>query len=292
MKNPFKTAIIVTAALFCAAVVQTSSAATTTVLVGSGGDVFSPDTVSISANDSVIWSWVGSFHSTTSGTNGAHGDDNGVPSGLWDSGVASPTHSFTNTFVSAGTFFYYCSIHYPVGMTGQVLVASATLPPSVTITKPLNGAVFAAPANVTIQAAVSAGSTAVTNVQFLTNNVVVANENSGPFSTTANSLAAGAYTLSVIAQDSGGLSATNSVGISVVTPVTVTLMNDSKLSATDFEFSYSASIGLNYVVERSSDFINWVSLSTNTASSNPVLFDDTNATNGLDFYRVGQLPNP
>lgn len=284
MKNPIKTATIVAAALFCAAVVQTSFGASTTVLVGSGGDVFTPSTVSISVNDSVIWNWQGPFHSTTR--------TNNSPSGLWDSGVNSNPHFFTNTFSSAGNYAYFCSVHVNIGMTGLVQVASAALPPSVTITNPVNGAVFAAPANVTIQAAVSAGSTAVTNVQFLTNNVVLANEKSGPFSATANSLAAGDYTLSAIAQDSSGLSATNSVGISVVTPVTVTLTNASKLSGSDFEFSYSANIGLSYVVQRSSDFSTWVSLATNTAGSDPAIFDDPNATNDFDFYRVGRLPNP
>lgn len=294
MKASLKTAIaIVATALLWLAFAQNSSAATTAVLVGSGGDVFTPSTVSISVNDSIIWEWKSTFHSTTSGTNGAPGDDNGVPSGLWDSGVMTTTNNlFTNTFTSAGAFAYYCSIHYPFGMTGLVLVASSTLPPSLAITNPSNGAVFAAPANVTIQAGVTNGSGAVTNVQFLVNDSLVASENSGPFSTVANNLTAGAYTLSAVAQDSNGLSATNSVDISVITPTTVSLMNGFRTSGTDFEFSYSADIGLNYVVQRSEDFMTWIPLATNTAASNPVIFDDSNATNSLDFYRVERLPNP
>lgn len=294
MKPSLKTPIAIAAtALFSLVVAKTSFAATTTVLVGSGGDIFTPSSVSISVNDSVVWDWKGSFHSTTSGTNGVKGDDNGVPSGLWDSGVITAINDlFTNTFTSAGTFTYYCSIHYPLGMTGLVLVASSTLPPSLAITRPVNGAVFAAPANVSIQAGVTNGSGTVTNVQFLVNDSVVASENSGPFSTVANNLAAGAYTLSAIAKDSSGLSATNSVDISVVTPMTVNLTNGSRLSRTDFEFSYSADIGLDYVVLRSEDLMMWVPLATNMAASNPVVFDDSNATNSLDFYRVGRLPNP
>ena len=286
MKALLQTTIgIVTAALFSAAIVQKSSAATTTVQVGMGGDIFTPATVSISQNDSVIWNWQGFSHSTTSGTNDH-------PSGLWDSGVFSTPHSFTNTFTNAGVFSYYCSVHYFFNMTGQVLVASVTLPPSLAITNPMNGAVFAAPANVSIQAGVTNGSAAVTNVQFLVNNTVLADETSGPFSTVANDLAAGAYTLSAIAQDNNGLAATNSVDISVVTPTTVLLTNASEPSATDFQFSYSADIGLSYVVQRSADLLTWSPLVTNKASSNPVIFDDSNATNNQDFYRVGRLPNP
>jgi len=285
MKTSAQTVIIIAVVLFSAAIVQKSSAATTNVLVGMGGDIFTPATVSINVNDSIIWNWQGFSHSTTSGTNNH-------PSGLWDSGVFSTPHFFTNTFTNAGTFSYYCSIHYFLNMTGQVLVASSTLPPTLAITNPLNGAVFAAPANVTIQAGVTNGSSAVTNVQFLANNTLLASESSGPFSTVANDLAAGDYTLSAIARDNNGLAATNSVGISVITPMSVVLTNDSIPSANNFQFSYSADVGLNYVVQRSEDLLTWNALATNKATSNPVLFDDSNATNSLDFYRVGRLPNP
>lgn len=294
MKNTLKTAAaMIASALFCTVLVQKSSAATTTVLVGSGGDVFTPAIVSINVNDSIIWNWQGPAHSTTSGTNGVPGDDNGVPSGSWDSTIIFSTpHFFTNTFTSAGTFDFYCSEHYFLGMTGQVLVASSLVPPSLAITNPLNGAAFAAPANVTIQAGVTNGSGTVTNVEFLVNNGLLASENSGPFSTTANSLAAGAYTLSAIAKDNNGLSATNSVDINVVTPVRVLLTSASRASGTGFQFSYSANVGLSYVVQRSTDLMTWLSLGTNTAASSPVVFDDSNATNGIDFYRVWLLPNP
>jgi plastocyanin len=288
-------AAIVAAVSFWAVFPQTVGAASTTVTVGLGGsDVFSPSSVSISVNDSVIWSWSSSFHSTTSGTNGVHGDDNGVPSGSWDSTIfqMAPPHFFTNTFTSAGTFKYYCSVHFSIGMTGQVLVAGATLPPSLAISSPSNGAVFAAPANVNIQASVTNGTAAVTNVEFLAGNTLLANVSTGPFSTTANNLAAGNYMLSAIAQDNGGLSATNTVNISVVTPVAVSLTGPFMLSGNNFKFNYSANVNLNYVVQRSSNLIDWVSIATNTAAGNPVNFSDPNATDNLNFYRVGRLPNP
>jgi plastocyanin len=293
VKTLLKIATLIGAALlYCVAVMQNSSAATTTVEVGLGGDVFSPPTVSIALNDSVIWEWQSIFHSTTSGTNGMPGDDNGVPCGLWDSTIITTTpHFFTNTLTSAGAFSYYCSEHYFLNMTGLVLVASSTLPPSIAITNPSNGDVFAAPANVSIQAGVTNGSGTVTNVQFLVNNTLLASENSGPFSAIANNLTSGSYTLSAIAEDDNGLATTNSITINVVTPTTV-LLNGSRLSGTDFQFSYSADIGLNYVVQRSSDLMTWIPLITNRAASNPTVFDDSNATNNLDFYRVGRLPNP
>jgi hypothetical protein len=59
-----------------------------------------------------------------------------------------------------------------------------------------------------------------------------------------------------------------------------------------FLFSYPANPGLAYVVQSSSNFVNWLPLVTNVASGSPVLF--TNAVNsaGFQFFRVGRLPNP
>jgi plastocyanin len=273
---------------------QLGLGAMTNVLVGANAvNRFSPTNVTISVNDSVIWTWQGFGHTTTSGTNGASGDDNGVPSGSWDSGVQSLPFTFTNTFTSPGVFSYYCTIHHNTGMTGEVFVVSSGLPPTLAITSPANGEVFAAPANVAIQAVVTNGSGTVTNVQFLQGTTVLANVTAAPFSTTANGLAAGNYTLSAIAQDDDNLSATDAVNISVVTPVTVALTNVFELSGrTNFQFSYSANVGLDYVVLRSTDLFTWVPLATNMAGSNPVVFTDLTATNKFDFYRVGLLPNP
>ncbi|HEY1788000.1 MAG TPA: plastocyanin/azurin family copper-binding protein [Verrucomicrobiae bacterium] len=276
-------------------VVASSSGITTNVIVGFNGTLsFSPTNVLISPGDTVIWQWANTTpHSTTSGTNGVPGDDNGVPSGLWDSTVVSGLgHMFTNTFSVAGVFSYYCTLHHGEGMTGQVIVASSVVvPPTVSITNPHSGAVFAAPAFVNIQATVVNGSSAVTNVEFLVNSAALTNETAAPFSIVAGNLPAGSYTLTAIALDNNDLAATNSVAISVVTPVTVLLSNFLK-SGSGFQFSYPANVGLNYVVQRSTNLVTWVPLVTNPASVNPSVFVDSNATNGLDFYRVGQLPNP
>jgi hypothetical protein len=206
----------------------------------------------------------------------------------------APPHFFTNTFTSAGVFSYFCRVHFSIGMTGQVVVIGANMPPGLAITNPLNGAVFAAPANVTIQAGVTNGTAPVTNVQFFAGNTLLASENTGPFSTTANSLAAGNYALSAIAQDTNGLAATNTVNISVVTPVAITLTGAEMPSSANFQFTYSANVGLSYVVNRATDLVagNWVPIATNIAASNPTNFVDMNATNNPAFYRVGLLPNP
>src|SRR5579863_4964824 len=75
---------------------------------------FNPATVTINPNDSVTWTWVGSFsHSSTS--------DN---TNLWNSGILSHGATFSHTFNSAGSFPYHCLVH-PF-MTASVNVQGQT----------------------------------------------------------------------------------------------------------------------------------------------------------------------
>jgi plastocyanin len=263
-----------------------------TNLTGTAADVFVPATNNINVNDQVIWNWMGNMHSTTSGTNGVHGDDNGVPSGLWDSGVNSKPHSFTNTFTSSGTFLYYCSIHFSVGMKGLINVAAANVPPTISITNPPDGATFSAPASFTLAATASDSDGTVTNVQFLNGASSLGNVASSPYSVSVNNLSAADYLFSAVATDNGGLSATNSITVHVVTPVPIVISTPLFLPPSDFQFSYTANAGLRYIVQQSSDLINWTTINTNVAAGSSVLFNDSSATGNPGFFRVGLLPNP
>jgi plastocyanin len=263
-----------------------------TNLTGNAADIFVPATNNINVNDQVIWNWMGNVHSTTSGTNGVHGDDNGVPSGLWDSGLNNKPHSFTNTFTSAGAFSYYCSMHFSVGMKGLINVAAANVPPTISITNPTDGATFSAPASFTLAATASDSDGTVTNVQFLNGANSLGNVTSSPYSVLVSSLAAGDYAFSAVATDNGGLSATNSITVHVVTPVPIIISTPLFLPPSNFQFSYTANTGLSYIVQKSSDLINWTTINTNVAAGSSALFDDSSATGNPGFYRVGLLPNP
>jgi plastocyanin len=105
----------------------TATAATVTVHVGTGGLFFDPDSVTISAGDTVEWIWddASKGHSATSGANGRS-------DGLFDSGTHPAPFTFSFTFPNTGTFPYFCAPHYSMGMVGQVIVTAATSSPTPT----------------------------------------------------------------------------------------------------------------------------------------------------------------
>jgi plastocyanin len=201
------------------------SGETATVLVAPGSLSFSPAITSISVNDSVIWRWSASGHSSTSGTVSSGGTKS--PNGLWDSGIKNNGQAFTNKFTSTGTFPFYCSTanHAVSGMTGAVFVAAANIPPAILITNPAANGVFVAPASVTIQASATDSDGTVTNVQFLIGSNVLTNETVAPFCFITNNLPAGNYTLTAVASDNLGARSTNSVNIIVDSPPSIAITN-------------------------------------------------------------------
>jgi len=269
---------------------QTTSSlgATATVVVGSGGAlIFAPATTSIQVNDSVTWSWAGNFHSTTSGT------PPGTANGLWDSGVNDVPHSFTRQFTTAGTFPYFCSIHFGEGMVGSIIVSSPAVPPDVTITNPASGTVLSAPASLNLAASASVASGSITSVQFFQGTTSLGSLAAPPFSLAVNNLPAAAYTFSAVATANSGLTATNSISVNVIDASPLILAAPVVSTPGHFGFSYSSDVGLTYVVQVSSNLASgWTSIDTNTATTNPTVFVDPNASSASSFYRVLRLPNP
>src|SRR5437660_3438861 len=252
-----------------------------TTNVAASGFTFVPSSVTINVGDSVKWSGLEpGFHNVQTDTDPFCGPPSGT--------LTTCTH----TFNQPGTYNYYCFTHKP-GMAGTVIVQAVSgTPPSVTVTNPANGTVFAAPADVTIQASASDTDGNVTTVQFFANSSPVGADTAAPYSIVASNLAAGSYALRAVAADNSGLTSTSSVvNISVVAPAAVTLSSP-VVSNGQFQFTYSADAGLRYVVENSSNLVNWSSLTTNTASGSTVLYGEVFDVNVLRFYRVGRLPNP
>jgi glucose/arabinose dehydrogenase/plastocyanin len=156
---------------------------------------FNPEIVTINVNDSVVWTWVSDNHDSLS------------IDLFWNSGVHNTDYVFTNTFTTAGTFPYYCSIH---GFNGTVIVDALSNAPTVSITSPTNGASFVAPASVSITADASDSNGSVTNVSFFDGTTLLGSTNNIPYMVTAN-LAIGGHALTAVATDNDGLAATSSV---------------------------------------------------------------------------------
>ena len=151
--------------------------------------------------------------------------------------------------------------------------------------------VFAAPAKVNIGAATAVAGGTVTNVEFFANLASLGSARSAPFSVTTGALTAGQYALTAV-ETASGISATSSVvNISVVAPVAVTLSSP-RITGGQFAFDYTANPGLQYVVQSSSDLVNWRTVATNVPTVNPVHFTDSFTTNSTQYYRVGRMPNP
>ena len=90
------------------------------VLVGSGGTVFTPTTLTIKVGQTVTWKWAASGHSVTE----ADGDPATCTqkTGGFDSTIQATGSTFAHTFTTAGTFNYFCLLHCSAGMRGQIIV--------------------------------------------------------------------------------------------------------------------------------------------------------------------------
>lgn len=163
--------------------------------------------------------------------------------------------------------------------------------PTVSITNPAAATFFSAPANVKIAATAAVSSGSVTNVSFFGNGALLGSDQTSPFSLTTGSLAAGAYSLTAVAMAAGISTTSSVVNITVISPVTV-LLSAPKTTNSQFSFDYSADPGLAYMVQSSSNLINWLPLVTNVASTNLVHFTDNSIPGGSQYYRVGRQPNP
>jgi hypothetical protein len=177
------------------------------------------------------------------------------------------------------------------GFAYQRSTPATVVPPTVSITSPTNGAVFAAPATITIAANASVNGGSVTNVTFLSNGDALGSDKTSPFSITASNLAAATYSLRAVAT-AGGISTTSSaVSITVVSPVAIT-SSGATVSNGIFSFSYTANAGLKYVVQSTSNFQTWSPGVTNVPLSSPVKYSENVVPDSWRFYRVFLLPNP
>jgi len=169
-------------------------------------------------------------------------------------------------------------------------------PLTVKITSPTNGTVFLAPAQVMINATAAETGGSVSNVVFFLNRGVVGGSSAPPYGAKITGLKAGAYTISAVATDGNGATATNSVQITVTAPPVVTIVLSSPVVAGgQLQFSVSGLVaGKTNLVQASSDLsssTNWINVSTNVPTTTNMTVSGLDATAaGARFFRVTQQP--
>jgi hypothetical protein len=93
-------------------------------------------------------------------------------------------------------------------------------PPTVSITSPASGATFTAPATVALTASASDPENRMSRVDFYRNGTLISGDSTAPFTATIASVAAGTYSLTAIARDLDGATATSAaVNITVTAAV-------------------------------------------------------------------------
>lgn len=106
------------------AVAEVSGPTTIEVQVGGSSAAFTPKDVKIKVGDTVKWTWGGNFHNVVSGTNGTADNKFCSPTDKDCANAATSDKgaTYSHTFTSAGSFPYFCAIHFGMGMTGSVTV--------------------------------------------------------------------------------------------------------------------------------------------------------------------------
>jgi hypothetical protein len=97
------------------------------------------------------------------------------------------------------------------------LLPKSTLP-SITISAPANNAVYTAPASITVTATATASNGTISSVKFYNGTTLLSTDNSSPYSYSWINVAAGQYSIRVVATDNMGNTASDTVSIKVNVP--------------------------------------------------------------------------
>jgi len=133
---------------------------------------------------------------------------------LLGSTSAAP-YSFTWSNVPPGLYTFTAIAHDDGGAAttsdarSASVQAAANQPPTVSMTSPADGAVFTAPATVTLSANAADPDGGIARVDFFAGSTLVGTATTAPYTVTWSSVASGRYTLTAVATDSAGSTATS-----------------------------------------------------------------------------------
>ncbi len=122
---------------------------------------------------------------------------------------AGNSTSATASGLNAGATYYFAVTSYDTsglesGYSSEVTYAVPAGAPVVTLSTPLNGSIYAAPASINLAAGVVANGHTITKVQFYNGATLLGQDTSAPYTYTWSSVAAGSYSLTAkVTYDSG-----------------------------------------------------------------------------------------
>jgi len=124
--------------------------------------------------------------------------------------TAAP-YSFSWTGVAAGSYSLTAVATNDAGMTttSSAVAIAVDAPPGVALTGPVNGASFTAPANIPIAASASDTVGTVTKVDFYQGGTLITTLTAAPYSFTWTGVPTGSYSLTAVATNDAGTSATS-----------------------------------------------------------------------------------
>ena len=131
---------------------------------------------------------------------------------LIGSDTTSPYFTWSN--VSAGAYSLTAVARDNGGATTtssarSVTVTAANQTPTASLTAPVNGATFTAPATIQVSATASDADGTVTVVEFYAGSTLVGSDTTSPYSVTWSNVSAGTYSLTAVARDNGGATGTS-----------------------------------------------------------------------------------
>lgn len=109
--------LLVFVAILAFVVLSLSQAAT----ISNSGNTWSPSSVTIKRGESVLWRY-GAIHNVAQSSSA---DATTRQTGGFYSGAVGANTNFTQTFNTAGTFYFICEPHAAAGMRGSVVVSSS-----------------------------------------------------------------------------------------------------------------------------------------------------------------------
>jgi hypothetical protein len=112
-------------------------------------------------------------------------------------------------------------------VSGLFFGGAGNVPPSVTMTSPVEGATFAAPASIPLAASASSPAGSISSVGFYSGSTLLGTVTTPPYQATWSSVPAGVYTFGAVATDNTGTSTTS-------VPVHVTVTSSSPTASATF----------------------------------------------------------